>query len=91
MTENEMTQYARKAFPLFRRPENNKAELSRDVAYAVGAQASRVHWDKAQLSTWLQTAYGSVWVRESDLVCGLDLKEVRDALFRGYDARSPSK
>jgi len=76
---------ARKAFSLFRSRPENTAELSRDVAYHVGAQAKRLGYTKNELGSWIQSAYSGVFVRETRLNPGLDLKEIRDILFKAYD------
>jgi hypothetical protein len=81
-TGEELTRWAENAFPLFRCED--RAQTSEAVALTVGRQAARMGWTEDGLVKWLQTAYGSVWVRQSDLVPGLDLKDVQKALLRGF-------
>lgn len=81
----ELTSYARKAFSTFRGVSGGPAALSEDVALAVGAHAARVGISRQRVERWLGTGYGSVWVRESGLVPGLDLKEVRAAIRRAME------
>lgn len=77
-----LDKYAEQAFSLFR--SKDPARTSEDVAFAVGAQAARMGLDKVQLKKWLQTAYSAVWVKQSNLNPGLDLKDVSKALLKGF-------
>jgi len=80
--EKWLTQVAVQAFSMFR--SSDPARTSEDVAYAVGGQAKRKGWTEQDLKRWLQSAYSGVWVRQSNLNPGLDLKEVQNALLKGW-------
>lgn len=84
--EKALTQYAVRAFDLFR--SGDTARTSEDVAYAVGAQARRLGWSVKDLQKWIQSAYGSVWVRQTNLSPGWDLKDVFRFLKKGWETRS---
>jgi len=79
------------AFQLLRRPDDSAAETATSIAHTVGAQAKRMGLSKEQLGKWLQSAYGKVWVRGGNLKPGLDLKEVKAALLKGYDVAEVMK
>lgn len=85
--ESELTAYAARAFQLFR--EESAGERAISVARTVGRQAARLGFDETSLSRWLQSAYGTVWVRLSGLNPGADLKEVKRHLLIGF--RTPSR
>lgn len=67
-----------------RQSETNAADVSLFVAATVGKQAKRLGFTEAELSRWLQSAYSSLWVRQSNLNPGLDMKDVRAAVFKAF-------
>ena len=82
---DKLTQYAVRVFITLRgRTGSASAELSLDVARAVGVQAKRWGVLKKDLQKWLQMTYGAVWVRQSNLNPGVDLKEVLKVLMVAY-------
>lgn len=83
--ETSLSSYAVRAFQIFR--DEPARERSLAVAHTVGRQAARLGMDERGLQSWLQAAYGSVWVRQSNLQPGADLKEVRKELLAGYRRR----
>lgn len=78
-----LTKRALAAFELFR--DDPAEDRAKSVAYGVGAEARRLGVSKDDLSKWLQGAYGSVWVRQGNLNPGLDLRQVREAMYNAYD------
>lgn len=84
--EKDLNKWATSAFEIFHIPGGDPAERSRSVAYGVAAMAVRHGISKDVLKRWLQGAYSSIWVRLSQLNCGMDLKDVWKALEYGYDA-----
>lgn len=88
MTE-QLTKYAEEAFRVLRRPgEDNPHGLSLNVATTVGFHASRLGMTEKELSEWLQSAYGAVWVRQSNLNPGVDMKDVRAEVIRRFREKS---
>jgi len=83
--EKLLTDTALTAFKMFRRSDTT--ETSTDVAYAVGAKAKRAGIPFPAVGKWLQKAYGSVWVRQTNLNPGLDLKDVSRLMKRAYDMK----
>ena len=82
--EEILTRWAKDAFVLLWRSDRTKRELSFDVARTVGRQAARIGMTEEQVKRWLQNAYGSVWVRCSGLVPGVDLKELSKFILQWY-------
>jgi len=76
--------WANMGFQILRRPGDSKKALSFTVAALVGRQAVRIFLEEKDLAEWLQSAYGSIWVRNSNLVPGADLKEIREVMIKAY-------
>lgn len=57
--------------------DSTRKEASRDAAKVAGQHAARLGWNVKQLENWLSTNYGRVWVKETQLNPGLNLKDVR--------------
>lgn len=74
--EKSLTDWAVQAFSLFRDPSRSTRELSEDVLYAVIGKAKRDGITADQMIGWLQRAYSGVWVRQTDLKPGVDLKDL---------------
>lgn len=72
------------AFALAQDLEQTPEGRSTFVAYTVGAFARRLGVEESELSKWLQSAYSSLWVKHSNLNCGLDMKDVRRLVFKTY-------
>lgn len=68
--------------------KDEKARISEDVAYAVGAYAARKGMSREELKKWAQRAYGSIWVREMNLSQGIDMKDLLKFLYKAYDFRA---
>ncbi len=80
--QDALTKYAKGAFGLFLRQHQEPVEqVVRDVARLVGRHAKRLGITEDEVSRWLQSAYGDVWVRETGLNPVLDLKDVRKIIF----------
>ena len=77
-----LTSWAHTAMDVF--AEDPPSERARAVATTVGAQAARAGIKVPQMQAWLQSAYGSVFVRRGNLNPGLDLKDVRRYMLAGY-------
>lgn len=82
---SDLDQYAVKSFNMLKRPGESSRETSTSVAYAVGSFAKREGYTKQDLQKWLQGAYGYIFVKLNNLDPGMDLKEVRDAMFKAFD------
>ncbi len=63
----------------------NRREFADILATASGAYAARLGMTPDQVTKWLQSAYGSVWVKGGNLDPGLDLKQVRRIIDNAYD------
>ena len=74
--EKKLTGWATQAFALFRDPTRDNAETSMDVLSTVLRQAKRMGLTADQVIRWLQSAYGSVWVRQTNMNPGVDLKDL---------------
>ena len=64
--------------------DESPAERTRATAMTVGAQAARSGVSVPEMRKWLQSAYGSVFVRDSNLNPGMDLKDVLKYMLTGY-------
>lgn len=82
-----LDKWVTQAYKLFRPDAPNPEELARDMAFTAGSQAKRMGLSKEQLSGWLQGAYGRLWVRLGNLNPGMDMKDVRKAVMKAYDAK----
>lgn len=80
----DLRQYGVRAFATAREVEDAPADRSTMVAYTVGAQAYRMGMSEEELIRWFQGAYSFLWVKESNLVPGLDAKDVRQRLLQAY-------
>jgi len=78
--EQELTAYANQAFQLFRPDREDPRELSMDVIYAVIGMAKRKGLSQMEVLRWLQSAYGGVWVRNTNLNPGVDMKDLTRAV-----------
>lgn len=76
------------AFKLLRRVGEDQSVTATSVAYAVGHYARRNGITGEQLSRWLQSAYGLIWVRQGGLNPGLDLKDVMKAIMKAFNMRN---
>lgn len=54
------------------------------AAKSAGRHARRLGMSLDELSRWLQSAYGSIWVREMRLRPSYDLKEIRQVMIKAY-------
>jgi len=88
-TEKMLNDWATQAFSLLRRPGDSPAALSSNVAVTVGMQAARENLSKDVLKSWLQTAYGRIWVRLSNLNPGLDLRDISKILINPRSKHKP--
>lgn len=77
-----LTARAQLAFKTFRVGQS-EYELTKDVAYTVGGQSMREGFDDDEVSRWLQTAYGSVFVIEGQGIPHADLKQIRKWIDAG--------
>lgn len=59
--------------------------VSEAVAHTTGAQAYRLGISISKVKKWLQSAYGTIWVRLSALEPELDMKDVQREVERAYD------
>ena len=92
MNKNELLEdYAKFSFQTLRgaakenfHKDEVKKRISTDVAYIVGAHAFRSGITIDEIQKWLQTAYGSIWARETGLNPQLDLKEVFNCCKKAY-------
>ena len=82
--EARLLRWGEKAFTLARESEKTAADVSRFVALTVGRQAKRYGFTEKELGQWLQGAYSSLWVKQSNLNPGLDAKDVRKLTFQAF-------
>jgi hypothetical protein len=89
--EDRLMQWGVKAFDVARETEETSAGVSEFVAMAVGNQARRYGFTEKELSSWLQSAYSSLWVKQSRLNPGLDLKDVRAIVLKAFNMKKRSR
>lgn len=77
-----MDKYAPKLIRLARQYDAPPERAARETAISVGRHAVRLGWGEDELSEWLSHNYGRVWVKETALKPGLDLKDVRKYALR---------
>jgi hypothetical protein len=82
LIDGRLTRWATEAFTLFH--EDTPEERARNVAITTGREAKRLGLTKLAMRKWLQSAYGSVWVKLGNLNPGLDLKEIREIMEAAY-------
>lgn len=81
--ENDLTSYARRQFNLAAEMAGGDAyERALLLATTVGRQAKRLGMTPSEATSWLQGAYGDIWVRMGNLNPGADLKEIRSAMLK---------
>lgn len=56
--------------------KGDKREFSDIMAIALGADAKRLGFSLSDLSDWISTHYGDIWVKSTDLNPEMDLSEV---------------
>lgn len=66
-------------------PSGDYGEVSEMVALTLGATAGRQGMSETDLRRWLQSSYGNLWVRETGMRPGLDLKDIQKLLLKGYN------
>ncbi len=79
---DKLTKYAKRAYQQSIDMALSNEERASITAVTVGRQAKRLGFTKEQVTRWLQSAYGAVWVKGGNLNPGADLKEIRTMLFR---------
>lgn len=83
--QEEITRWGRKAFQTTRELEiRDPVERTTFVAITCGAHAARKGMSEVDLVEWLQSNYSALFVKESSLNPGLDLREVHKILMRSY-------
>lgn len=85
INKNKLLRWGELAFSLARESEQSPAEISEFVAVTVGRQACRYGFTKEELGRWLQSAYSALWVRQSNLNPGLDMKDVLKLTIRAFE------
>ena len=76
----DLTTYVHSIFAEFR----NEPDVELLSASAAGRHARRLGMSERELSQWLQSAYGSAWVREMGLRPTVDLGDVRKVMMKAY-------
>lgn len=84
----ELLKWGEKAFSLARQEAQSPAELSEFVAITVGKHAKRCGFTEEELRKWLQGAYSALWVRQSNLNPGLDMKDVLRVTMKSFKKAS---
>lgn len=79
MKETKLTKYAEGCFRL--NADLTPAERAKVTARCVGKHAKRLNYTTQELTRWLQSAYGRVWVKLGNLNPGADLKEIQEILL----------
>jgi len=77
----ELLRWGVKAFALFRSGEDPE----RDVAATVGKQAAKIGMTEKELSSWLQGAYSTLWVKQTNLKPRYDMKDIRKFVLSAYN------
>ena len=79
---DQLTAYATRQFAQAAEMSTDAHDRAIILANTVGRQAKRLGLTPDEASSWLQGAYGSIWVRLGNLNPGADLREVRAALLK---------
>lgn len=83
--EAELTAWCVKSFAQAEEMANgNATERASIMAATAGKKAKRLGMTLEEMKTWLQSAYGSVWVRLGRLNPGMDLKDVLKVMIKAY-------
>jgi hypothetical protein len=80
-----LTAYATKQFAQASEMAEDPHDRAIILAHTVGRQAKRLGISSEEASSWLQGAYGAIWVRLGNLNPGADLREVRAALLQAMN------
>lgn len=79
---SKLTDYAKQAYRNSLEISKEPRERAEITAITVGKQAKRLGITQEDLSRWLQSAYGTVWVVGGSLNPGMDLKDILNILLR---------
>lgn len=86
--EDKLTKYISTSFNSMLHEHNEpKERVVVDMAKIAGRHAKRLGMSKKELERWLQSAYGRIWVRQTNLNPGLDMKDVRKYALDGYNKK----
>lgn len=87
--KKKLLRWGEEAFALARPGERSPRLTSEFVAITVGRQALRLGFSEQELKRWLQSAYSSLWVRQSNLNPGLDMKDIQKLTLQSFN--NPAK
>lgn len=83
--EADLTAWCVKAFAQATEMAKGDAkERATILAVTAGRKAKRLGMTLEEMKTWLQSAYGSVWVKLGRLDPGMDLKDVLKVMIKAY-------